>query len=681
MDSREISYHLTTLISGQMVSAGIFASYNFEPDFFELDVIPLLLKPGIPLSSDDRVKTFQVREALRESGLELEVFYDLPVFRQSAERSPQMEYLCHGVNQGNNAFHAKSIYLLLAESATKPQRLLVAAGSNNLTRAGWWENIEVQHWEKVISGETQRAFLNRLREDINWLIEKRGLEADSALERTRDFLASCRSANDANSVYYYGPGNQRDVFSFLRNVRGESLDNYQNWSLEIISPFFADDPKNELHLKFLDKFGVKKILMLLPQDQEGVALCKEEYFDHIDSSDDIAWARWNTKVGKTLGSTEELFRRVHAKIYHFYNGKQAWALVGSINFSHKAFHDNVEAGFLVKLDNIEPLLEMLPRNVEIPRFEPPTDNTAAGELDLDLTTLPELHLSYDWLTQELKGRTSKGMQYEIEIKNAEGHSVIGFWLLKDQEEVCTQPVILLEELLRQGSLVTVSGKNVTTSEAFVEHKILLQQTSWTHKPIDLPSLTPEQILEIYAGMSEERRQLMLMNAQTKQLVLRNMGGEITFDADDTLHDQFFCEFAEVFHSFRMFKQRLLTSLEKKDNSQIDYYLTGTGMDSLPSLLERVSAQKADDFSAVTAYLLMLAVRELYRYHSFVHRPNVTEMLNALETKIATIKCGDTIRLEGNSPEKRNRFFAWYEDQFSKEYVTGNTEREIVDEAS
>lgn len=57
------------------------------------------------------------------------------------------------------------------------------------------------------------------------------------------------------------------------------------------------------------------------------------------------------------------------------------------------------------------------------------------------------------------------------------------------------------------------------------------------------------------------------------------------------------------------------------------------------------------------------------------------MLNALETKIATIKCGDTIRLEGNSPEKRNRFFAWYEDQFSKEYVTGNTEREIVDEAS
>ena len=139
-----ISDQLSHLLDNQRVISSVFTTYNFEPDFFELDVIPLLLGRQIPFSSDERVKTFQVREVLRESMLELEVFYDLPTFRQSAERSPEIEYYCHGVNRGNNAFHAKSIYILVMDKTSKKKRLLVAAGSNNLSRAGWWENIEVQ---------------------------------------------------------------------------------------------------------------------------------------------------------------------------------------------------------------------------------------------------------------------------------------------------------------------------------------------------------------------------------------------------------------------------------------------------------------------------------------------------------------------------------------------------------
>lgn len=681
MDKSVVSDQLTRLIGGQPVIAGVFTTYTFEPDFFELDIIPLILKPGNPFSTDERVKTFQVREALRESGLELEVFFDLPIFRQAAERSPAMEYRCHGVQNSNSAFHAKSIYLLLGETDSRPQRLLVAAGSNNLTRAGWWENIEVQHWEEVLSGEAQRAFLNRLKEDIAWLTGKRGIGTDSALEKIGRFLNDCGAARDAEPVFYYGPSNRRDLFSFLRSVRGESLDNYQNWTLEIISPFFADDPKNTLHEQFFEKFGVQKILLLLPMDQDGTALCPEEYFDHIGLATNIAWARWNPRVGKALGMTDELFRRVHAKIYHFYNGRQAWAFIGSVNFSHKAFHDNIEAGFLVRLDEIEPLLEPIPKDVEIDRFEPPTDESSAKEGDIDTVPLPELHLSYDWVTKRLTGRTAEGKQYDIELKNAERQPALGPWRVRHEESRYEHSTVQLEEALRQGSLVSVCGKDADTEEAFAEHQILLQQTGWTHKPIDLPGLSPEQILEIYAGMSEERRQLMLMNAQVKSLVLRNMGGEMTIDTTDTGPHQFFCEYAEIFHAFRNLKQRLLTSLEKEALAQVDYYLTGSGMDSLPSLLKRVSEQKEEDFSGVTAYLLMLSARELLSDKRFADRPNVSEYQRTLIKKITSLKNDGTIRLEETSPEQREEFFTWFEKQFFMKYVTAQPEDEEIDEAS
>ena len=112
MDRAVVSDQFKTQIDGRKVLAAVFTTYTFEPEFFELDVIPLLLSEDIPFSSDERVKEFQVREALRDADIPIEVFYDLPVFRQSGERSPRMEYLCHGVHRGNSAFHAKVILLL-----------------------------------------------------------------------------------------------------------------------------------------------------------------------------------------------------------------------------------------------------------------------------------------------------------------------------------------------------------------------------------------------------------------------------------------------------------------------------------------------------------------------------------------------------------------------------------------
>ena len=83
MDRAVITERFLELVAGRKVLAAVFTTYTFEPNFFELEVIPLLLKQDMPYSTDDRVKRFMVRENLRETNVPIDVFYDLPVFAQT----------------------------------------------------------------------------------------------------------------------------------------------------------------------------------------------------------------------------------------------------------------------------------------------------------------------------------------------------------------------------------------------------------------------------------------------------------------------------------------------------------------------------------------------------------------------------------------------------------------------
>jgi len=675
-----MSEQLSSQINNRKVLAGVFTTFTFEPDFFELDLIPLLLGGGIPYSSDDRLKTFQVREALRESGLELEVFYDLPVFRQSAQTSPSMEYLCHGVKHNGGVFHAKNIYLLVQDGETR--NLLLAAGSNNLSRSGWWENIEVQHWVEV--NELQSPiFIQQLLTEVEYLLTRRSsLSKQSALEKIKTYLSGLKGNITELPMYYFGLSNGNRFYAFLNEVKAETLAKNNHWKLEIISPFFAENSENELHMHFLENLAVKEIVMLLPRDQEGTALCEQAYYDYINKSKSIEWGKWNSKIVKSLGVSGDLFRHVHAKIFHFYNIEQAqaWAFIGSVNFSYKAMNNNVESGFLVKLDNVERFLEPIPVDESVEHFQSTLELEPSDNGNEDQMALPELHISFDWVTKNLTGHTAPTiptMKFEINVKNAEGKMVVSSWLLNDQESNYSNDTSALEELLGQGSLVLISGKDTETDESFLEHKILLQQTGWTHKPIDLPNLTLEQILSIYAGMSTERRLMLLINTQVKQLVLNSMGGEMSLDHDDMITTQFFCEYAEIFQAFRILKVRLLSASENNEWTQMDYYLTGAGMDSLPQLTTISCEQNQEGFNAVISYLLLLSAKELYADEKFCGRPNVAKELARVETEIGLLKSTDAIKLEENSFTKKEVFFEWFESQFFKQYDTKSAVKDVI----
>jgi HKD family nuclease len=667
MESAVVSDRLSELIDDHEVLAGVFTTYTFEPDFFELEVIPLLLPGDTPFSSDPRVKEFQVRDALRQACLPLEVFYDLQMFRKEGQVSPSMEYLCHGVHAGNAAFHPKVNFILGYSKEDESEFLLVGAGSNNLSQAGWWDNIECVHWERVWPDEIDKVFLKQLRKDVEVLQAQQhisyGIE-DSALAKVSAFLETCMGDDKDRGASYFGLTDSPRFKSFLRRMRKQHWA-YSNWALEIISPFFADDAYNNEHIFFYD-LGVRDIHLLLPTDQEGQALCKEDYFHHIEERDDISWADWSPGSAKSLGVAEQNYRRLHAKVYHFYNKKQSWVFVGSVNFTHKAMHDNVEAGFFVKLDQPGPLLKV--RNEPVPvSFNPPNEEVpGTSALDTDLAA-PEIHLAYDWLNRSLTATTEPNVTYTLDILTPEGKTAVAQWVISGEDNTYTGNVEGIERLLKNGSLVSVSGTQQKTGEAFAPFTIMLQQTGWSHKPIEMPDLSAEQILAIYAGMSPDRRQLLMMNAMFKKLVLAKAAGEITLLEDDITSEEFFSEYAEIFHAFRRLKQRLQDALEAENSSLVDYYLTGQGMDSLPTLIDRASEDEDMTVKPVTAYLLLLSTREIYQEQQFKKRPLIAGKLKALDKTLRDLKDSPRIHLEDNSPTRRKQFFSWFEQQFFKQY--------------
>ena len=677
MDKLVITEGFLELIAGREVQAALFTTYTFEPDFFELEVIPLLLNQDMAYSTDDRVKRFMVRENLREADLPIDIFYDLPMFRMSGDCSPEMEYLCNGVNLGNRAFHGKVSMILLKDRETGEEALLLGAGSNNLTRAGWWDNIECQHWEEVRSGAVPRKLVNILQEEIDFLNGYRAITAgdkEAAIDRIEEFVSTCRGSNSAAPVYYYGlsfPEKRRSFTDFIRR-NPSPLINYSNWTLEIISPFFADDAENVEHETFFN-MGVDEIKLFLPFDSEGNALCQDGYYEHIQNEEGIQWAQWRGDVARALGLTGENFRRLHAKVYHFYNRRQSWVFVGSVNFTYKAIHENIEAGFLAKLDKAGPLLEPIPEKTVIDKFAEP-DEAVPGEGGDEEpgAVLPELHLCYDWVSKRLTGRTSRRHSYEIEILGPEGVPVIDSWNLRFKEGEYEGDTQHLEKILRNGSLVKVRGANLKGKNkmVFSEHRVLLQQIGWSHKPLDLPELTATQILAIYAGMSPERRQMMLIDAKIRALVLGARGGELTTHTDDQIIDQFFCEYAEIFGAFSQLKKRLEQAIDAEQYNQVDYYLTGTGVDSLPSLIGRALEVDEEEsrLNGVTCYLLLLSALEIYRTETLTERPNVKAEMNKLCREIEAIKKGERLRLEDDSQENRKNFFKWFEQEFFRVYT-------------
>lgn len=678
---------LSQISENEGVIAALFTTYRFEPEFFEQEIIPLILDQNLAFSSDQRIKSIQVREALSEAGLPIEVFYDVDLFRQQGTVSPSMEYLHHGIRGERGALHAKLIFLLVKDIESGEQSLCVGSGSANLTIAGWWENVECMHWEWIIPGQVRERFLNQLRNDISWLESRRtgvGDNSSHALPQIASFLKQCKASNSAPFISYYGLSSlslaqkRRPAFmKFLLDALNEQSPNYRRWTLEIISPYFADSPEFDAHRHFFKDLGVEQIRLFLPMNDQGEALCQREYYEKIAGTEGIEWADWSSDIAKSLVLNSVANRTTHAKVYHFYNGMQSWVFVGSVNFTHRAIRDNQEAGFFTRLPAKTTLLT--PVKTEPDKWVPKEQLVESDAGKIESKSVPDLVLNYDWKLHELSAQLRHiDSEYRdsvnIDILTPEGNPVVeNIHVLGHLIKIECEPV-KIESLLKTSGFLRVRGEWSSVNEAFPERDFMVQQIHWTHKPNDLPHLTPQEIMQIYAGLSSIRRNQLIEYLKQRQLREIGLLGESSGSTEYSDQGrQFFSEYAELFHAFRNLRRRLSEAWVNERLEQVDYYLSGRGIDSLPTLFESITGNKENDLDNATVYLTLLCMIQVYQQPEYSSLPDVKKHLALCRERLNILESSGKMSLIDDDPARKKRFFEWYKEHFFREYRAVNEE--------
>lgn len=642
MNTNTITSYINEELQGKKVLSAIFTTYNFEPEFFETEIIPILFQDEKYYSQHPIIKRFQVKEELEKSEIDLEVFYDKTVF--DSEETPQMEYSHHAITHPNGAFHAKLIYILF-ENEKGTKTLLLYAGSNNLSKAGWWDNIEAGNYILVDRTHSISQYTSdNIYKSLSYLKGKRQIKHNSnTIEAIEKFLYDNEKIVNSNQTYFY--------FQRYKNYTCKHLFNKVLYkkrpaitNLDIISPFFSDSDDSDLHINtFENKFDIK---ILLPKNPQGKILCTPQYYEHCKLDENVSWSIFTEEMEKGLeiesdSNGEANFRKLHGKIYHFYNENSSWFFTGSFNFSYQAFNKNIEAGFLYKSD--EKCQSLLVENSLDPTFETNLMDVDNPYKKDDLNSL-DVAILFDWDTKTLVLKSNATeLDNFVTLTNSTGQ-VLDTIAINENLESESSASKVLYKYLEKNSYVYILGQ-----------AILVQHVNWKYKPNNFPPMSISEILSIYSSLdikddtSEQRYIMHLLRELEKQGALyESSTRELDLNGKD-----FFSEYAEIFFSFRKLHSALVYAKESKDNQLLEYYFRMQYPDSFASIIEKIETDNKIDIT--TRYLVALSIEEIYETIDQYKKDPLFHNLTKLKEKI-------------KQEIGQEDFMQWFEEEFKYKHM-------------
>ncbi|MBI2893940.1 MAG: hypothetical protein HYY06_10340 [Deltaproteobacteria bacterium] len=656
-----LSEQLQERLRGRRLVSAIFVTFQFDPGFFEQEVLPVLL--DVPLSHAAAIRLVQLEDAIRTVPGQIAVYYDANGLVASDAGSAKLDVQRVPVRHRTGIFHPKNAFLLVeetevAEDGSRPRALLVAATSANLTRAGWWENLEACHFEELTpAGRT------RLKDDLVDFLEllRRKASAESRQDAVSDVLRFLRgteqrvqrSTDDRIHAHFYS--GRQSLPDFLSGIAGSRL---VGTYLEVISPYFddADDcaPLREL----IERFHPSETRVFLPRSPAGEGLCRPEFYEAVRSIPGVGWGRLPRDLLR-LGRSDELgLRFVHAKVYRFFtkSPKRELCFVGSPNLTSPAHQTggNLETGFLVDLD--------LPRApsfwMEADERKPRDFQPQCGVDGLAASGGTRLELRYHWDLG--KGETywdSPGDSPALRLE-ARGVALGQVGPLPSRTWVPLKPDVAerLRDVLSETSFLEVIDL------AGVRGLLLVQEEGMSHKPSLLMRLSPSDILRYWSLLTQEQRNAFL-EARAPELAL--VGADLVARARLVVDNRALCDrFASFFHAFNCLERTVRQALERGAEREAVYRLFGRKYDSLLSLLERILAGEGPG-DAVDRYVILLCARQLCtevaRAHAefwSVHRADVREIEAALarSSDVRSV-------LVATNPDEMPAFLEWFDRWF------------------
>ncbi|APW47981.1 hypothetical protein [Rhodoferax antarcticus] len=634
MKSLTISESFKEAIGARTVKSAFFSTYCFEPDFFELDVVPLLLG-GPALSTDETIRYHQLQSLMSFGRGRFAVAYDVDVFNPTFAAKLEIDYL--PVRVPAACQHAKIAVLEVLDEQDNVA-IILAAGSFNLTKAGWWTNIEVGHWIELSKENAPLNVLIPLRAALDYFQTTQPVPAIEALQaRLSEWKTGPRS--EVCSFYFSGAGKVRNSFpDFLNAVdRGP---------VEIVSPFFAEEGDNTEMVKFLISF--KKVSLFLPTDDTGAATMTHPVYQ--DLSKLVQWCDWNADLAQrfSLRKNEELERKLHAKIY---SGKN-WLFIGSVNLSYMAMYRNVEAGFL--LTGRSELKLLTPLKEEAQKFSA-KDPVEAAKHNSEVA-MPPIQLTYDWLTHELEMLSPETGR--LTLYDAQGQKIGQYPLTAQATSKFT--VASLSAQLKHSALVAATW-NSPDGASSDKRNLLVSQRQIYCRPNSLPELDVQDLLRIFQNMNSAVRMAMITSLVEKQARRSKEGltsNEFLSPLPSTEdRSNFFSEFSEVNGAFWNLRKKLGQAQSAGRTNELAYYLDGQQPDSLRGLANSLGAtDDGSQISLIVRYLTLLSMDEiltLYPPKSNNLKREVLELIGQTEQNE-----------EFDALPNKFEFLAWIKDKFT-----------------
>lgn len=663
--SSVLSEHLQLRMAGRRLLDAVFLTFRFEPGFFEQEVLPILF--DVPLSHVRKIRLAQLEDALRALPGEVAVYYDANGLVTGDAESAQLDVRRIPIRHRTGIFHPKNLLLLVedageAASGTRPQTLIVATMSANLTRAGWWENVEVCHVEEIAEGaETS------MKDDLTQLlrmVKERGRTTSShaAADSVVRFLKKSRQRSRRSTYgrlfpqFYSGDSS---VVEFIDRVAGSTI-RRECRHLEVISPYFDESPGCLPLQELIDWFHPTEVRVYLPRSATGQAECPPALYDSVREAG-CYWARLPRDITRLGGSLDAGDRRVHAKVYRFFSTKSRREIcfVGSPNLTRSAHQHggNFETGILVDVPVSRRPEFWLQLEETVPTEFAQSVKGESGVCSAG----SKLSITFHWDRNQADA-------FWVGTQDSPSLSVWGRGVMlgvvaplvaRTTTQLTSDFVAEIRSIIGETSILEVRG------EAEQPTTLLIQEEGMSHKPSVLQSLTTAEILQYWSLLSPAQRATFTE--------LRSIAG-LDFDGDagkqrlpqTCAQDTIFDRFAGYFHAFGSLERSVREALNDKRTKQARYQLFGRKFDSLGSLLERVQTneESADD---VDRYVLFMSARQMIQeiqrdYPDLFdeNREDVKELNRQL------VDAGEVRqRLVETNPQEMTDFLNWFDDWFLK----------------
>jgi hypothetical protein len=298
---REGLLQMVEAFNGGRIEHALFTTFNFDPNFFEKNILPLL--GGFTL---DDVQSMSTEALAREmyhplKNLQVVVAYDQAVLQgfQGCFR-----YSLLPKHQRGGFFHAK-IIVLTGVNAQQAPMATVMVSSGNMTFSGWGNNIEVAAWTLI-----NRANAKELLGFYTYL-------DDPELETGAKILREIQSEEASPTLFLHYPSTSNTLFDrlFKPNLKG---------NVHIFSPYWGEDAIQSF------KSSKTSVYCYPAKEQHG-----HQFPLSPERAKQLAFT-----VQAIKG--EESFR--HAKAYYW----DGYMAIGSANCTSQALHsqNNVEAMLL-----------------------------------------------------------------------------------------------------------------------------------------------------------------------------------------------------------------------------------------------------------------------------------------------------------------------------------------------